>query len=136
MTTLATCAAGNIFTILLWVVWFAVLFYVQAKSADFKVFDPYEILNLERGATEKEIKKAYRQMSLKFHPDKVSSDAACPATGPAAGCACPDAARPQHRISISIAELAQAVQLNTVHKQALTPLRHYLYASSAQPGAT
>lgn len=76
--------AGNIFTILLWVVWFAVLFYVQAKSSDFKVFDPYEILNLERGATEKEIKKAYRQMSLKFHPDKVSSDAACAGAGPAA----------------------------------------------------
>jgi translocation protein SEC63 len=60
-------------TILLWVVWFVVLYYVQMKTAEFKVFDPYEILKLHRGATEKEIKKAYRQMSLKFHPDKVSS---------------------------------------------------------------
>ena len=34
-------------------------------------FDPFEILNVEHGATEKEIKRAYRQASLKYHPDKV-----------------------------------------------------------------
>ena len=34
-------------------------------------FDPFDILSVKPGATEKEIKRAYRQLSLKFHPDKV-----------------------------------------------------------------
>ena len=33
-------------------------------------FDPYNILELEKGATDKEVKRAYRQLSLKYHPDK------------------------------------------------------------------
>ena len=33
-------------------------------------FDPYGILGLEAGAGEGEIKKAYRKLSLKYHPDK------------------------------------------------------------------
>jgi DnaJ family protein C protein 17 len=35
--------------------------------------DPYTILGVVVGATEKEITKAYRKASLKFHPDKNSS---------------------------------------------------------------
>lgn len=35
-----------------------------------KKFDPYEILEIERGATEQEIKKAHRKLVLKWHPDK------------------------------------------------------------------
>jgi DnaJ-class molecular chaperone len=35
--------------------------------------DPYRILSLEVGATEQEIKKAYRKASLKWHPDKSSA---------------------------------------------------------------
>lgn len=32
----------------------------------------YKILEIEKSATEKEIKKAYRKMALKYHPDKLS----------------------------------------------------------------
>lgn len=33
-------------------------------------FNPYEVLGIERGCTEKEIQKAYRQQCLRWHPDK------------------------------------------------------------------
>ena len=33
----------------------------------------YKILEIERSATDEDIKKAYRRMAMKFHPDKVST---------------------------------------------------------------
>lgn len=33
------------------------------------VFDPYEVLGISRGASDEEIKKAYRNLSRKYHPD-------------------------------------------------------------------
>lgn len=38
--------------------------------------DPYEVLGLAPGATKAEIRKAYRRMAKRYHPDANSGDAA------------------------------------------------------------
>ncbi|EPQ59753.1 DnaJ-domain-containing protein [Gloeophyllum trabeum ATCC 11539] len=51
---------------------FAFLSYkVSNIKSDEKVYDPFEILEISRSATEKEIKSRYKKLSKLFHPDKV-----------------------------------------------------------------
>lgn len=47
------------------------LLLAVASAADY-----YETLGVSRDATDSQIKKAYRKLSLKYHPDKDPSDEA------------------------------------------------------------
>ncbi|KAF2315542.1 hypothetical protein GH714_040044 [Hevea brasiliensis] len=46
------------------------VYYIKNMSREIQVFDPYSILELEPGASESEIKKRYRRLSILYHPDK------------------------------------------------------------------
>merc|ERR1712127_511093 len=49
------------------------------QDGEVNSFDPFSILGVEDHATNKEIKKAYRDMSLKYHPDKNPNNPAAEA---------------------------------------------------------
>ena len=42
----------------------------ESKQKGFTKMCYYEVLNVEKASTEKEISKGYKKASLKWHPDK------------------------------------------------------------------
>lgn len=54
--------------------WTAIAFLawkVSGLRSESTVYDPFEILGITRGTSEKEIKSHYKKLSRQFHPDKV-----------------------------------------------------------------
>ncbi|KAK4419342.1 DnaJ protein ERDJ2 [Sesamum alatum] len=61
---------SNLTVVLLWVVVALLALYIKHINTEFQVFEPFSILGLEPGASDSEIKKAYRRLSILYHPDK------------------------------------------------------------------
>ena len=54
-----------------WVLWGGLYLWIVRSTQESAPFEPYDILGLTVGATEREVKKAYRKLSLQYHPDKA-----------------------------------------------------------------
>ncbi|XP_015088449.1 dnaJ protein ERDJ2-like [Solanum pennellii] len=61
---------SNLTLVLLWVVMAILVYYIKHISTEVQIFEPFSILGLEHGASDSEIKKAYRRLSIQYHPDK------------------------------------------------------------------
>ncbi|KAI5679341.1 hypothetical protein M9H77_10291 [Catharanthus roseus] len=61
---------SNLTLVLLWVIMAVLVYYIKHISSEIQVFEPFSILGLEHGASDSEIKKAYRRLSIQYHPDK------------------------------------------------------------------
>jgi len=61
-----------VFVLVTVALWFVCIKLVLAvwNDAEIAVFDPYAILGVDVGSDDKVVKKAYRGLSLKYHPDK------------------------------------------------------------------
>jgi curved DNA-binding protein CbpA len=54
------------FLLLIFILLISVLTLAQAKEET----DYYKILGVKRGATEDQVKKAFKKLAVRFHPDK------------------------------------------------------------------
>ncbi|XP_057531686.1 dnaJ protein ERDJ2A [Amaranthus tricolor] len=68
ISNFSTCS--NMTLVLLWAIMAFLVYYVNNMSGEIQVFEPFNILGLEPGASDSEIKKAYRRLSIQYHPDK------------------------------------------------------------------
>ncbi|KAK8939642.1 Chaperone protein dnaJ 49 [Platanthera guangdongensis] len=63
-----TC--GNVTLMLLWVMMAVLVHHISNISRQIQPFEPFDILGLEPGASDSAVKKAYRRLSIQYHPDK------------------------------------------------------------------
>lgn len=60
-----------IFVTVGWALFAFLVARTSSTTLETKIYDPYEILGIAKGLTEKEIKSRFKKLSLQFHPDKV-----------------------------------------------------------------
>jgi len=65
---------AGIILLLGWALIALVIYQISLFDYEMANFDPYEILQVSYDATQKEIKKKYREMSLIYHPDKATGN--------------------------------------------------------------
>nr|XP_058967109.1 translocation protein SEC63 homolog [Pocillopora verrucosa] len=58
----------------LWALFFIGAYKVSQFEREFAEYDPYAVLELDRGASTADIRRQYRRLSMKFHPDKDTGD--------------------------------------------------------------
>ncbi|KAA1465883.1 DnaJ-domain-containing protein [Dentipellis sp. KUC8613] len=61
----------GVFMIVGWLALALLSYKLSGAATDTKIYDPFEILGLKTGVTEKEIKSHFKKLSKQFHPDKV-----------------------------------------------------------------
>ncbi|KAI3809107.1 hypothetical protein L1987_25076 [Smallanthus sonchifolius] len=61
---------SNLTLVLLWIIMGVLVYYIKNINREIQVFEPFNILGLQPGASDSEIKKAYRRLSIQYHPDK------------------------------------------------------------------
>eukprot|EP00043_Microstomoeca_roanoka_P018280 m.194586 g.194586 ORF g.194586 m.194586 type:complete len:686 (-) comp16795_c5_seq3:3148-5205(-) len=63
----------NIIYVTAWIVLALIIYKISSMEHEV-LYDPFEILELSRDATTQQIRKKYRDLSLKYHPDKNVND--------------------------------------------------------------
>ncbi|KAG8701223.1 secretory subunit [Ceratobasidium sp. 395] len=58
-------------TIALWAAFGYVAYNAATTKTETKIYNPFEILGIKAGTAEKDIKRHFKKLSVKFHPDKV-----------------------------------------------------------------
>ena len=53
-----------------WTIYILLIYYVKHSHVTMDRFDPFAILQVSETATDADIKRAYRKLSLQYHPDK------------------------------------------------------------------
>ena len=64
----------TVFIGILWYVFYGMALQISQNHQEIKSFDPFEILQVTVTASDQEIKRAYRKMSLLYHPDRNPND--------------------------------------------------------------
>src|SRR5690606_15982937 len=74
LTSLSPFVYSKFVLIFAWIIFVIFAYKVAQIRPDYVTFDPFEILGMSPGASNAEIKKAYRRLSLIYHPDKETGD--------------------------------------------------------------